>query len=220
MGWQPLDYSLARDRMQAGDIIAFSSNAGFSPLIKMATRSSVTHVGIVFQTKLLIDGEVQPGFFNQVMEATVVSSGQAGVVANRLSDRLKYYPGELWWLPIRANVRRTMNLKNFYNFLLHSEHKTYDLVQAIKSAFDIPKTTALPGKLAENAEDYAKIFCSELAAGALEVSGAIANVNASEVTPIDLCRFAIYEADYYQLKGKAKYINGYNSLNPNGWGQP
>lgn len=220
MPWQTIDYKAARDRMQPGDIIAFSSNAGLSRLIKMATRSSVTHVGIVFQTRLIINKEVQDGFFNQVIEATVVGgTNQASTICNRLSDRIKFYPGEMWWLPLRQSLRQTMDLKAFYDFLMRTEHTSYDVIQAIKSAFDIPDHLALPGKLAQNVEDYSKLFCSELAAGALKVSGAIKDVNASEVTPIDLCRFSIYEPDYYQLKGEQKLITGFNSIDPTGWGE-
>jgi hypothetical protein len=219
MAWQTASYATVRERMQPGDIIAFSSNQGFSRLIKMATRSQVTHVGIVFQSKLYLYGEAQPGFFNQVMESTSVNPTTAATIVNRLSDRVKFYEGEMWWLPLRQSVRAHMNLQGFYNFLLHQEHKTFDVVQAIKAAFDIPARFPLPARLAKNVEDYSKFFCSELAAAALEHSGAIGSLNASEVTPIDLCMFSIYEPNYYQIKGNPKVISGYNSLDPADWGK-
>lgn len=219
MPWQSASYEQVRKSMNAGDIIAFSSNVGFSSLIKLATRSSVTHVGIVFQTKLFIYGEAQDGFFNQVMESTVASGTRAGVIANRLSDRVEFYPGDMWWLPLRKEVRDRMDLRKFYNFLLHNEHRAYDIAQAIRSAFDLPSNLPIPAKLTRNAEDFSRFFCSELAAAALEASGAIGSINASEVTPIDLCMFSIYEANYYQLKGQKKLIQGFNTQNPEGWGQ-
>jgi len=70
-----------------------------------------------------------------------------------------------------------------------------------------------------NIEDFSRLFCSELVAAALEASGAISHLNASEVTPIDLCQFAIYREDYYQLKGEQELIEGYNTLSPEGWGE-
>jgi hypothetical protein len=219
MAWQTASYATVRERMQPGDIIAFSSNQGFSRLIKMATRSQVTHVGIVFQSKLYLYGEAQPGFFNQVMESMSVNPTTAATIVNRLSDRVKFYDGEIWWLPLRRSVRDQMDLQEFYNFLLHQEHKTFDVVQAVKAAFDIPARFPLTARLAKNVEDYSKLFCSELASAALEHSGAIGSINASEVTPIDLCMFSIYEPNYYQIKGKPKAISGYNSLDPAGWGQ-
>ena len=43
-------------------------------------------------------------------------------------------------------------------------------------------------------------------------------MNASEVTPIDLCRWNIYEDDYYVLKGDVqKEISRFNRLNPSDW---
>ena len=67
-------------------------------------------------------------------------------------------------------------------------------------------------------EDFSKFFCSELVAAALEAAGAIPALNASEVTPKDLCAFSIFSDCYYQLKGTTKAIGGYNSVAPEDWG--
>ncbi|GAB4342960.1 MAG: hypothetical protein Fur0042_05560 [Cyanophyceae cyanobacterium] len=220
MGWQSITYDAARDKMQPGDIIAFSSNQGLSRVIKWATRSDVTHVGIVFQTKVFLYGEAQEGILNQVMEATVVSgaSGGGAVISNRLSTRLKFYPGVLWWLPLRDDLRQRTDLRALYNFLLRQEHYPYDIQQAVFSALDLPVTFHLFSRLLTTAEDSSKMFCSELAAGALKAGGTIKNINPSEVTPIDLCRFELYQSDYYQLKGPRMEIEGFNSRSPEGWG--
>ena len=58
----------------------------FSQIIKWATRSSISHVGVVLQSKLLIDGQPQQGFFNQIIESTS-NNGFSGVAISRLSDR-------------------------------------------------------------------------------------------------------------------------------------
>jgi hypothetical protein len=58
-----------------------------------------------------------------------------------------------------------------------------------------------------------------LAAVALDAGGAITTINASEVTPIDLCKFELYADNYTQISGDKKIISGYNTLNPEGWGQ-
>jgi hypothetical protein len=91
--------------------------------------------------------------------------------------------------------------------------------QAIKSALDALDKVPLVGNLTHNAEDFSRFFCSELVAAALEAAGAISHINASEVTPIDLCSFALFENDYYQLKGNRKEIRGYNATSPTGWGE-
>ncbi|MGD8931607.1 MAG: hypothetical protein PVI52_03485, partial [Chromatiales bacterium] len=71
---------------------------------------------------------------------------------------------------------------------------------------------------AYNSEDFSKFFCSELVAAGLEMAGAVGAVNASEVTPIDLCRWKIYQGSYYQLKGsKKKKISRFNTADPANW---
>jgi hypothetical protein len=158
-------------------------------------------------------------FFNEVIESTSLN-GLSGVSITRLSNHVFAYNGEIWWLPLRDSVRENMmNQVEFYNFVLHQEHKPYDVPQAIKSALDTLDEVPIVGKLTHNVEDFSKFFCSELVAAALEKSGVVSHLNSSEVTPIDLCRFSIYKDDYYQLKGKKKLVTGYNTLDPVGWGE-
>ena len=99
------------------------------------------------------------------------------------------------------------------------ERKAYDMPQAIKSALDtldmLPFGLHGPGY---NSEDFSKFFCSELVAAGLEEAGAVGTVNASEVTPIDLCRWKIYQGEYYQLKGDpGKKISRFNTAAPSDW---
>ena len=74
------------------------------------------------------------------------------------------------------------------------------------------------GGITHNIEDFSSFFCSELVAGALEKGGIIKKINASEVTPIDLCMFNLYRRSYFQIKGPKKIIHGYNALDPEGFG--
>jgi hypothetical protein len=75
------------------------------------------------------------------------------------------------------------------------------------------------GQLTHSKEDISRFFCSELVAAGLEAGGAIENLNCSEVTPMDLCTFSIYQGTYYQLKGARKLIEGYNRVDPEGFGE-
>lgn len=218
MGWKSVLYQDARAQMKAGDIIAFSGKGNFSEIIKWATRAPVSHVGIILQSKLLIDGDPQSGMFNQIIESTSLN-GFSGVSISRLSDRIATYDGEIWWLPLSQSIWSAMNKQKFYDFLIHQEHKEYDMPQAIRSALDTLDRTPVIGNTTHNVEDFSRFFCSELVAAGLEAAGAIAEVNASEVTPIDLCTFSIFVSDYYQLKGHRREIRGFNSVNPNGWGK-
>ena len=114
-------------------------------------------------------------------------------------------------------------LKRFYDFLFSQVGKGYDTIQAIKSALDALDGLPLLSRLTRNEEDFSEFFCSELAAAALEEAGVTPKINASEVTPIDLCRFNIYQDKYFLLKAEAdtaedrKSISRYNTLDPAYW---
>lgn len=219
MSVDQISYTDARRLMQPGDVIAFGGKSHFSQLIKFATSSEVSHVGVILQTKITDDDTGR--FFNQIIESTSIN-GFAGVNISRFSDRLNTYEGELWWLPLQKNVRESsFDQKKFYDFLFNQARlrRPYDMSQAIKSALDaldsLPFGAKGPGY---NSEDFNKFFCSELVAAGLEVAGAVGRVNASEVTPIDLCRWKIYQPKYYQLKGdRNKRVSRFNTASPEDW---
>ncbi len=219
MSVQQITYPEARALMQPGDVIAFGGKGHFSEIIKFATFSSVSHVGVILQTKIPEADETR--FFNQIIESTSLN-GFNGVNISRFSDRLNTYDGELWWLPLRKQIRdRSFSRSKFFNFLFNQakERKAYDMPQALKSAVDLLEEQPI-GKYTPtyNREDFSKFFCSELVAAGLEVSGAVDSVNASEVTPIDLCRWSIYEDNYYQIKGESsKRISRFNTASPSDW---
>lgn len=215
MSMEEISYEDARPLMKPGDVIAFGGKTHFSEIIKFATFSSVSHVGVILQTK--INEDITDRFFNQIIESTSLD-GFNGVNISRFSDRLKNYTGEVWWLPLDEQLREnSFDQKAFYDFLFNQakQRKAYDMPQAIKSAIDLLDTIKGPGY---NKEDFSKFFCSELVAAGLEKAGTVKELNSSEVTPIDLCRWNIYSGKYYQLKGESlKTITRYNSLNPNNW---
>jgi len=219
MGWKRAKYDDVRSKMKPGDVIAFGGKGNFSELIKWATRSTVSHVGVIMQSKMLIEGGVEKRrFFNQIIESTSIA-GFSGVVINRLSDRINRYEGEIWWLPLGTEVRRKLKLKRFFDWCLRQKGKPYDTPQAVKSAIDALDNVPLIGGATYNVEDFSKFFCSELVTAALEKGGVIKNINSSEVTPIDLCTFDLYHEHYFQLsKGAKKAINGHNSSDPEGFG--
>lgn len=218
MSMQYQSYSAIRSEVKPGDIIAFGGKSEFSDIIKWATRSVVSHVGIIMQSQLVIGGTTQGDTMNQLIESTSLN-GFSGVTINRLSDRIAQYEGEIWWLPLAGVVREKLDLKQFCAWCLKQERKPYDMPQAVKSAVDATDKVPILGRATHNIEDFAKFFCSELAAGALEVGGAIPRINASEVTPVDLCSFNIYASNYVQIKGVEKPIRTYNRFDPTGWGE-
>ena len=85
ISWKKGTYSKVRSEMQPGDVIAFGGKGQFSEIIKWATRSTVSHVGVIMQSKMFLDGGVQEGIFNQIIESTSLN-GFSGVTTNRLSN--------------------------------------------------------------------------------------------------------------------------------------
>ena len=216
MGFTIITYEEARDKMQPGDVMAFSGKGNLSEVIKLFTKSGVSHIGVVYKTKQVNDAD-PTRYMNTLMESTSLE-GFSGVIMTRLSDRIRDYDGNLWWLPLSQTSRSKLDTTKFFDFLVKQEGKAYDTKQAIKSALDALDDVPFLRGATYNKEDLSKFFCSELVTAALEDAGVINNVNSSEVTPIDLCTFNIYDADYYQLKGADTLIKGFNSVKPDGWG--
>lgn len=195
------NYHEIREQIQQGDVIAFSGKGHVSELIKLFTLSSVSHVAIVMKSTD-ITNEGKEIIINDIIESTTLD-GFAGVVVNRLSKRLKQYSGEAWWLPLNDTTRQRIDFDIFYKWLKSQKRKLYDTWQAIGSGFDF---------IPDNKEDFDKFFCSELVAAALEKSGGIPDTNCSEITPAELCRWNIYEENYYQLSGERKEVKRFNSV--------
>lgn len=214
MSWNRADYADVCDRIRPGDVIAFGGTSPTCELIKRVTDSNVSHVGVVLHPERLTGAPSRREASDHFMEAT-----PRGMRIAQLSRRIGHYEGKLWWLPLDTAVRQRMDLEQFHEFLLAQKDKPYDVAQAIRSGLDMLDADPLLKRATYNVEDLSSLFCSELVAAALEACGVIAHLNASEVTPIDLCRFAIYQSDYYQLKGEDTPIQGYNTLSPEGWGE-
>jgi hypothetical protein len=67
-----------------------------------------------------------------------------------------------------------------------------------------------------SSEDLAAFHCSELVAAAFEEAGTVSEINASDVSPKDLCSWAIYEQDYYYVDSdqSGPEIPSFNTLDP------
>ncbi len=203
-----------KGRIQPGDIIAFSGKSNFSRLIRLATRSVVSHVGIVRESGNWIDV-----IESVVFEKDPVSGEDIdGIRCNRMKNRVESYDGFVWWLPLSEKARFNLNQEKMRQFLKITEDKKYDMPQAIRAALDIIEENPFFDLSTYNQEDFDAFFCSELATAALRAGGVIKNINSSEVTPANLCAFKIFADDYYQLKGRRKPLDEYNEIDPEGFG--
>ena len=136
-----------------------------------------------------------------------------------LDEHIAGYPGNIWWCPLSDDSRSRLDVAKYKAFLLEQVGVPVDLGQAIQSALDKVDHVPVVGELTHSEEDFSELFCSEMAAAALEVGGVIEHLNCSEVTPPDLFRFAIYQGTYYQIKGPKTVVPDFNTLNPVGWGE-
>jgi hypothetical protein len=211
MTWQQANYDAVKEEMRPGDVIAFAGKDGISEWIKAVTRGPVSHVGVVLRSS---QAHASP----QIVEATPDLSEHYGVSLRWLDEHIAGYHGDIWWLPLSDAVRSRLDLERFTTFLEEKEDLPFDVPQAIQAAADDLDHVPLVGEFTLNKEDFSALFCSELVAAGLEASGAIPSLNCSEVTPMDLLRFAIYQGTYYQVKGSKTLISGYNTVDPAGWG--
>lgn len=203
-------YEPLRHRIQPGDIVAFSGQGISSEIVKVATRSEVSHVGIILRCELQRD-VIHP----QLMESSPIE-GFHGVAISDLEERINNHKGNMWWLPLRSERRQNLQLDRFQKFLLAQDKKGYDPIQAINSG--LSKLHGLPviGRFTRSRENLDRLFCSELAAAALKTGGVLPDINASGITPSQLCQLAIYQSEYHLLKSvEETQIVAYNSLAPN-----
>ncbi len=197
-------YSEVRAAMQPGDVIAFSGSGRTSNIIKRFTRSTVSHVGAVLRRT--------EADMVELIESTSLM-GSVGVQINLLSERLDHYGGNCpaWWLPLRQEVRIELDMDKWHTFMLRTVGRGYDFEQAAKSGVDVFDRTPFLKRLTLANEDFTEFFCSELVAAALEDGGGIGEVNASEITPADLCKWDIFE-EAVQVQGEPRDIPDYGSV--------
>lgn len=208
------DYQQLEQHIRPGDIIAFGGNSMFSRWAKLTTRSVVTHLAIVLETKTPAGDGQKP--VHQIIESTYYYGGNSGVMINRLCERIATYDGNIWWLPLSEQNRHTfeLNKADCIAFLRAQLHKPYDVWQLFGSTVDASDNLPFFRYLSYNVEDFSQWFCSELIAAALRMGKLIEAINASECTPIDICQLAIYQASYTQLLGLKTPITGFNSVQP------
>ena len=121
------EYHEIRDCMKPGDVIAFSRNHLVSKTIELVTDSEIAHVGVVLPSTLAVD-EGPNKSLNFVVEATA-----SGVRIISLCGMQKNYDGEMWWLPLNCESRKTLeqDLNSFCEFLFDRDGTGYDVENAI-----------------------------------------------------------------------------------------
>lgn len=183
---------------QPGDLFAVSGRGLVSWLIRWWTGSPISHIAVV-------------GRVDSVVEATSLN-GRIGVWERSLRsflERAARRGDRVMWLRLhRRHIEDIDARVRMVTYLYRQVGKLYDFRQAIRSGIGLFRSV----------ESDAKFFCSELAARCHEAGG-VYECNASEVKPVDICRFAIYEPEYIPVVGSAVEIDGFNSREPDGFGE-
>jgi hypothetical protein len=204
-------YDFIRSRMRSGDVIAFGGTGWLSGAIRLRTRLSfwrpwdlapVSHVAVIDRVW------ERAGLRVILSESTsLIGSGVVGVQRTYLSERIENYQGKIWWLPIHSSRRENMDIAAMWRYLERADGVKYDWLGAPMSALPVRPSECLD-----------RLFCSEHVTAGLRAAGVIKRINASRVNPYQVCRFDIYENDYYQIAGPWLAIENFNTENAEGFG--
>lgn len=188
-------YERYRPQIKSGDVIAFSGNEGFSQLIKWATGSMFSHVGIVLNTNLsgglgrsvlIVESTVE----TRVLDATN-SQVIKGIQLHWLSKRVLSYNGAVWWVSQKQPLPKE-GLEKMQSWLrqTHNQRVPYDYVQVMGAGLDMFERLGIV-----NGASLSTLFCSELVTKALQIAGVVdPALNPSEQTPSDVVEFSCFQA--------------------------
>ena len=161
-----MKYRYERKNINTGDILLFSGKGLFSSLIRLATFSKISHVGIAY----VIGGDIY------CWESTSLSKGKKGVQISLLSNRVQSYNGKIWVRHLQCK-----HTPLFYSGLreLRRELKDKPYERNIWELIG----SAMPWR---NKSNLKSVFCSELVAEAYKRMGILhTKLPSNEFTPKD-----------------------------------
>ncbi len=173
-------YEAMRASLHTGDIVLFSGKGRVSNVIKWASKTPWSHVGMVY--KMHSDTRVMVAESTTLSDISDVITGKRseGVQIVPLSQRLVKYDGAVAIRQI-SGTRSMGSLEAIDGWIrmVHQrpyEKSTWQLIKAQYDGFLLPP----------NEEDFSSLFCSELVAEALQVMGALDGATpANEYVPAD-----------------------------------
>lgn len=195
-------YESLRHEIKTGDVFAFGGKKRASNIIKLVTRGPVSHVGIVVDFD-----EGRFGGRNVMLVESTSLNKTSGVQMRWLSHAVFNYIGEIWWLKMSKERRKRMDETKLKMFLRNQIGKPYDTKGAIQAGVD----KFSPFGIFDADEDLSELFCSELIMAAYEASGVIEDINVSEVTPIEMCRYKLWDRQE-AIRGEIETISGFNTM--------
>ena len=196
---------------KVGNIFAVSGKGWLSTLIKIFRKNSVSHVEIL---ALNPESEKIECFY---------ADGK-GARFKTMQDVVRNTSGSITYIELRDDVREKFDEVKFGETIIALDGVPYDFLHFIGVQIDdyhidklkffkkIPAwlITSLKGVF-HNTETMAKIVCSGACAWGLK-KGLGLGINASEQTPLDICRWNLYKPDVKLLKGDPMIISKFNTI--------
>eukprot|EP00761_Pharyngomonas_kirbyi_P012017 gb/GECH01012044.1/.p1 GENE.gb/GECH01012044.1/~~gb/GECH01012044.1/.p1 ORF type:complete len:355 (+),score=83.10 gb/GECH01012044.1/:1-1065(+) len=183
-----------------GDMVTFAGTTIFSDIVRQVTHSPLSHCALVFGFD---EHSGEPLICEANGKHWIVRTVPLSVVFRDRADNPMHI------LHLSQKQRDKFRKDDFLAWCKKQEGKKWDLWGTASAAWQ-----PFRGE-----EDLSTLFCSELVAAAYREAGLIEHINATSATPIDCCRWKLWEPYYYQLKGeKDLHLSGYNSINPEYFG--
>lgn len=169
--------------MASGDVVAFQGKDLGSHLIRFATGSLYSHVGLIVRIE-----EVG------VDRVFIAESGTgAGVVLMPLSRKLETYHGKAWWLPLKIrefglaeDSDALKKIAALHQWAMNELGKRYDfkliwsLVQWIIRKRIMPRS------------DVEQYICSEFVVNGLKSCGLLPAGFSAVLTPKEVCELPVF----------------------------
>ena len=209
-------YQAVRGSMRPGDILFFGGCDAsdvvsivdhFLPnTIGALTRSNLTHVAMILDPEVLIDGKAQTELM--LIESTI-AHGKNGPQINPVEKSVVEYSGLVWWAPLSERTRAMVEWPSLWSFALS---KVGADRYSIKTLTDfvfrkIPLIGSLPWF---HRPDAKAEVCSEFIAEDFRAGG-LPGIDTHEVSPQSWAQMHIYEG-LVQLVGSPASIRGFNSI--------
>jgi hypothetical protein len=193
------------DGADARDVVSIVTDV-VSNGIAVLTRSNLTHVAMVLEPSLPIDGRPQTSL--NLIESTILA-GKSGPQINPAEGRIQSYEGRVFLARLRERTRVMLDWNAVWDYLLGRIGTDH---YSIKTIFDyLARAAPVLGRLPLFYRPEAKAeVCSEYLAAGFRAGG-FPGIHPHVDCPQTLAEWAIYE-HLDQLRGRPAAIRNFNSV--------
>jgi hypothetical protein len=189
----------------ASDVVSIVTDV-VSNGIAVLTRSNLTHVAMVLEPSLPIDGCPQTSL--NLIESTILA-GKSGPQINPAERRIQGYGGLVFLARLRERTRVVLDWNAVWDYLLGRVGPDH---YSIKTIFDyLARAVPVLGRLPQFGRPEAKAeVCSEYLAAGFRAGG-FPGIRPHVDCPQTLAEWAIYE-HLDQLRGRPAAIRNFNTV--------